>query len=210
MTGNDYRYVDIEAFAENDVMRHNVPFAKSRISFARLDKYATSAADDCDVEEFSDALGVSKTKFRHSKNMTHAHITLRTAECKLPSIKVKLLTKKGTRRKKAVFERLKLIHETIRPHRNGVFDAVVRISSGEMMPLRDLFYKTAEDSLIVYRGSQLSIDDFSDIEKMYEFVARIHRTYALLTATHATAKDTTGMPRGMFERHVLLIVKAFL
>ncbi len=64
--------------------------------------------------------------------------------------------------------------------------------------------------MIVYRESQLSIDDFSDIEKMHEFVARVHRTYALLTATHATAKDTTGMPRGMFERHVLLIVKAFL
>ncbi len=194
---------------------YNVPYVTKSLPIIILDDYANADRYISNIGEYGRVLGVYKEKPRDIKGFAHAKLLVSFDNVHVPSIEFKMVViKKNPRRRKEVLARLKILRDTIRPYRNVVYDAVVRALTPRctyIIDVRSLLHREYDEGTVIEYESQTAIlpshDAFAAVCK---FVAGVHRRCALLGMIQAAEADTNGVPRKLYERHVLRIVKEFL
>ncbi len=208
--------IKLENYPKSFLSSYHIPFRREVLTLELFDSYATSAKIHADIGRLGAVLGVYKKKIPSElRDVTHLRVEIRIRDAKIPPIEIKQVKiPTNPERKMEIHARLKLIYDIIQPYRDRAYDAIVKCllwktADSPIRQLSEMYIPMG--TLVKYKGNTLKITCCSEAAfEMYTFVAQIHRRYALLALVRVAEKDTKEVPRRIFERHVLRIVKAFL
>ncbi len=195
------------------------PFKRLQLTLDHFDLYVNAPKNISGVGNLGSVLGVYKKHPGQLRYMTRAHIQIKIAYAKIPPVEVELKTiSTNPGRKNEIQRRLRRIYDTIRPYRNRVYDATIVIteiinhaySTGRhvVRTLQGIEYP--KGTLITYEKTTTRTVTSDIFQEACAFVARVHRRCALMRIIQVAEKDTKSVPRKLYERHVLGIVKEFL
>ncbi len=209
--------IDLKLYPKSSHRVSNLPCEVEEIPLDDFDEYMETDLPTTDIGKFGKIFGVYSSTHQDLAEFTHAELRMSISDIKISPIEFKLVVlKRNPRsRRNEIFARMKQAYNVLRPYRNRVHDTIIHIvkpCGTYAISVRGFSRRVLDNDIkeIEYKKQVMKPPVYNRFAAVYKFVERIHRYYALLGMIQAAEADTNGVPRKLYERHVLRIVKEFL